>query len=92
MTGTIQKWGNSQAIRLPRHILDITALKENDSVQISVENNQIVIKKTIPKPEHRTLKQRIEDFYGKDFETVLQENPYEYEEIKASPPIGSEVW
>ena len=92
MTGTIQKWGNSQAIRLPKTILDLASLKENDSVQILADENQIIIKKANPKPEHKTLKQRMEEFYGKDFETILKDHPYEFEEIGSGPPVGKEVW
>jgi len=96
MTGTISKWGNSQAIRLPKAVLELAFLKENDSVQISVVNERIIIKRAVkqinPSQKRKTLKQRVEEFYGKDFESVLAENPYEFNEINSGPRVGAEVW
>jgi antitoxin MazE len=33
MHTTIQRWGNSQAVRLPKTILEVLLLKENDQVE-----------------------------------------------------------
>lgn len=35
---TIQKWGNSQAVRIPKAALEMVQLKENDAVEIRVQN------------------------------------------------------
>ena len=86
---TITKWGNSRGVRLPKPFLEKLELKENDVVYVFAENDKIIIKK---KYQHKTLKQRAEEFYGKDFETVLEENPYEYEEMDWGSPVGEEVW
>ena len=45
MIVTIQKWGNSQGIRIPKKILDNLNLKENEQVDIKESNGDIVIKK-----------------------------------------------
>lgn len=45
----IKKWGNSQGIRLSKEIISSAGLKENDSVEISVNNGVITIKKVKPK-------------------------------------------
>ena len=92
MASTIQKWGNSQAVRLPKAILDMVSLKENDPVQIMVENDRIIIKKANNTLGHKSLKQRVEEFYGKDFEAVIIEHSYEYEEVGWGPPVGTEEW
>ena len=44
MTARIQKWGNSQGLRLPKHLLEEIHLATGDSVEIIAENNQIIIK------------------------------------------------
>ena len=44
MTARIQKWGNSQGLRLPKHLLDAMDLATGDDVEIIAENNQIIIK------------------------------------------------
>ena len=41
----IKKWGNSQGIRLSKEIISSAGLKENDSVEISVNNGVITIKR-----------------------------------------------
>ena len=92
MTGTIQKWGNSQAIRLPKPILDLVFLKENDSVQILTEDNKIIIQKSEAKPKHKTFQQRLEEYYGKDFETILAEVDYQPAEADWGKPVGEEIW
>jgi len=53
------------------------------------EGVNMLIKKAL---KHKTLKQRLEEFYGKDFETILKEHPYEYEEVDWGKPVGREIW
>ena len=89
MTTTIVKWGNSQGIRLPKLFLESLNLKDNDVVDILTDNGKIIIQKS---HQSKTLKQRVEAFYGKDFETVLKENPYEYNEVDWGQPVGDEIW
>jgi Growth regulator len=88
-TTTIAKWGNSQAIRLPKTFLDSLDLKDNDTVEVFLNNDKIIIKK---KYKHKTFKERVEEFYGKDFETVVTENLYEFEETEWGKPVGEEIW
>ena len=89
MTTTIVKWGNSRGIRLPKPFLESLDLKDNDMVDVLADNGKIIIQKSY---QHKTVKQRIEEFYGKDFETVLKENPYEYKEMDWGQPAGEEIW
>ena len=44
----LNNWGNSQAIRIPKHILDDVGLNINDKVEIEVLDDSIVIKKKKP--------------------------------------------
>ena len=91
MTATIVKWGNSRGIRIPKPFLESMNLKDNDTVDIFTENDAIIIKKSASR-QHKSLRQRVEEFYGKDFETVLKENPYEFEEVDWGGPVGEEIW
>jgi len=61
MYTTIQKWGNSQAVRLPKAILEMAQLKENDKVEIKVENGSLII---ISIKRHKTLMERIAGYKG----------------------------
>jgi antitoxin MazE len=78
MYSTIQKWGNSQAVRLPKAILDKASLKENDKVEIKVQDGNLVI---IPVKKHVTLKERIAEYKG----------DYQCDEWNTGTPTGKEV-
>lgn len=58
---TIQKWGNSQAIRLPKAILEMAELNENDRVEIKVQDGNLLI---VPLKKHKTLQERIADYHS----------------------------
>jgi antitoxin MazE len=81
MYSVIQKWGNSQAIRLPKAILEMAQLGENEHVQILAEQDKIVIQKAVLR-KHKTLKERLADFEGE----------YEFEEWETGAPVGREAW
>lgn len=79
MTVTIQKWGNSQGIRIPKYLLDEVQWNENEQLTISVENKRIVIEKAIPK---KTISELFADF----------DADYTPQEIDWGKPEGKEVW
>jgi len=81
MTTTVQKWGNSSAIRIPKAILEDTLIKLNDEVDIIADDNKIVIKKAT-KRRYVTLEERLKDFKGE----------YVFEEWDTGTPVGNEVW
>ena len=64
MYATIQKWGNSQAIRLPKGILEVADLHENDRVELETEQGRIIIKRIGRK--HKSLEERLAG-YTSDF-------------------------
>ena len=78
MQATIQKWGNSQAIRLPKAILKIARMKEDEPIQIIARQDEIIIKRTAG---HKTLKERLEGFEGE----------YVFQEWDTGTPVGREV-
>jgi antitoxin MazE len=49
MQATVQKWGDSLAIRLPTGLISEIQLSENAVVDISLEQNRLVIKPVKPK-------------------------------------------
>ena len=94
MTTTIQKWGNSQAVRLPRPILEASLFHENDQVEITAENNLIIIKKATHKRRAtRSITERLEAFYQKPIDEILDNDSlYDPSEIDWGNPVGDEVW
>jgi len=46
MTTTIQKWGNSLAIRIPKNIVDQLQMEQNSEVELFISEDTLVIKPT----------------------------------------------
>ena len=42
MTTTIQKWGNSQGIRIPKVLLDAVQWRENEQLVLNIDKNKII--------------------------------------------------
>ena len=83
MLTTIQKWGNSQGVRLPKTVLDVLFLKENDTVEIVTANDSIIIKKATRKRRaKKSLDERFLNYTGN----------YQCSEWDTGKPIGKEVW
>jgi antitoxin MazE len=49
MVTRVQKWGNSQGLRLARHVLENAHIAVGDDVEVVVSKEQIVIKKAAKK-------------------------------------------
>lgn len=84
MQATIQKWGNSQGIRIPKAFLEALGMKENDLVELSRIDDNIVIKKVkeTKKETELTLADIFKDYDGKSTA----------EEFDWGSPVGREVW
>lgn len=61
MYGTIQRWGNSQGIRLPKGALNVARLGENDEVEIIATEREITIRKA---KRHRSLDDLFAGYQG----------------------------
>lgn len=76
---TLQKWGNSKGIRLPKVLIDELGWSENDELSISKDDDKIIIKK------HNKRKSIVELFDEYDGE-------YKPEEIDWGETKGKEIW
>lgn len=81
MITNIQKWGNSQGVRIPKNILETAHLSENDTVEIIPQDGTILIKKAEPK-KRKTIQELFDGYDGK----------YEPAEIDWGKPEGKEIW
>ena len=82
MLGKIQKWGNSQGLRLTKTLLQEAQINVGDEVIVSVQNGRIIIE---PATQVR----------GKyDLKKLISKIPQEYqaEELDWGEPIGKEEW
>lgn len=80
MTTTIQKWGNSQGIRIPKMLLDTVNWSENEQIVIVVENGKLIMEKA--KGRRKNIKELFEDYKGE----------YEPIEVDWGKPEGEEMW
>jgi antitoxin MazE len=79
MVTKVQKWGNSQGLRLSKQVLELADIAIGDDVQIIVGDGQITVKKAGSKYDLAELVARI---------------PKEYrpKEVGFGPPVGKEEW
>jgi len=79
MKATIQKWGNSLAVRIPKNITNDTRLSEGSNVDIMVENGNIVLS---PGKKEHSLKELLKN--------ITIENIHS--EISTGDQVGGEIW
>ena len=79
---TIQKWGNSQGIRIPKRLLDSLQWQQGERIILSAKNKKLLIEKA-PKNQHKNIKELFKGF-----------NPDNYtpSEVDWGKPVGDEVW
>jgi antitoxin MazE len=80
MLAKVQKWGNSQGLRLAKHLLDDARISVGDEVEVFVQQEQIRIKK-ISKPKF-------------DLAEMVSRMPASYKanEEQFGKPVGKEEW
>ena len=80
MYASIQKWGNSNAVRLPKAVLEAVRLRENDKIEIITQENQIIL---LPAKRQRlTLEEIFKDWDGE----------YICAEVDTGFPVGTELF
>lgn len=78
-SAAIQKWGNSQGIRLPKSLLDALDWKINDKLTLVHQDNKLVLENS---GKQKKLQALFENFEGE----------YKTEEIDWGEPVGKEIW
>ncbi|MCL2336204.1 MAG: AbrB/MazE/SpoVT family DNA-binding domain-containing protein [Firmicutes bacterium] len=81
MYTSIQKWGNSGAVRLPKVILERLRLRENDRVEIVAVDDQIILRPV--RLKNTSLEEIFAGWNGE------MPEPYDWGELSA--PVGSEL-
>ena len=82
MVTKVQKWGNSQGLRLTKTLLDEARMNVGDEVKVSVQKGRIIVE-PVTKVRGRH-----------DLKVLVSKMPkrYQTEEQDWEPPIGKEVW
>jgi antitoxin MazE len=80
MNATIQKWGNSLALRIPQAVARDTHLENGSVVSLAVRQGKVVVE-----PARKT-KYRLDDL----LKGVSKKNIHA--SVDAGPAVGREVW
>lgn len=80
MTTSIQKWGNSQGVRIPKILLDTVKWSEDEQVTIVVDNGKLIIEKA--KEKRKNIKELFADY----------KEEYTPTEIDWEKPEDEEIW
>jgi antitoxin MazE len=80
MVAKVQKWGNSQGLRLAKHVLDSAHIAVGDEVEVIAGEEEILIKK-VAKPKF-------------DLAEMVSRMPRNYRPREESfgQPVGREEW
>ena len=82
MLAKIQKWGNSQGLRLTKNLLEDAQLDVGDEVDVNVKNGVMIVKPA----------KRIRGRHNlKDLVACIPQN-YETGEVDWGEPVGKEIW
>ena len=78
MISNVFKLGNSNAIRLPKPIMESLGIQTNDEVKLTINDNKLTIEKIGTK---KNIKELLKNYSGK----------YEINEFFNDKPIGREL-
>ena len=80
MVSKVQRWGNSQGLRLPKHVLESADISIGDNVEVIPQEGQILIKKV--------SKRKF------DLVEMVSRMPrnYKVREVSFGKPVGKEEW
>ena len=79
MDTTLQKWGNSLGIRIPKAVLDSLHWAGDDSLSLRVEGEKLILEM---KYKRKSIQELFDGFEGE----------YTPEEVDWGEPAGKEVW
>ena len=82
MITRVQRWGNSQGLRLSKELLAEVQIDVGDAVEVAVRDGALVVT-----PVHRVRG-------GHDLRELVERIPEEHEpgELEWGQPVGREVW
>jgi antitoxin MazE len=79
MVTRVQRWGNSLALRIPRSFAVQAKVAEGTAVDISIEDNRLVVKPVEHRYRLRDLLKRID-------------RRNRHSEVRTGAAVGKEVW
>lgn len=80
MKATVNRWGNSLALRIPKGIAESAGLSEGGPVELSVEDGRLIVE--APSRRRWDLDELLKGVTSRN----------RHEEIPTGKPRGKEVW
>jgi antitoxin MazE len=82
MITKVQKWGNSQGLRVSKSLLSDVAIEVGDAVEVAAREGALIV----------TPVRRVRG--GHDLRELVRRVPkgYKAKELDWGPPVGGEVW
>ena len=82
MVTRVQKWGNSQGLRVAKSVLAEAQIDVGEQVRVTVQDGRIVVE-----PMSRVRGSH-------DLRALVARMPkdYQVEEVDWGPPVGREIW
>ncbi len=80
MKTTVQKWGNSYAVRIPKSFIKEVGLEYRTDIELSMEDGKLII--TPVKEEVVTLEELLAGITSKNLHTA----------IETGDSVGNEAW
>jgi antitoxin MazE len=80
MQATIQKWGNSLALRIPKAFAQQTKVKKGSRVSLTLKNGRVIMQPI------RRRKYTLKELVSK----ITPQN--RHPETDWGPPVGKEIW
>jgi len=80
MKATIQKWGNSLALRIPKSFATHSRIQQGSVVDLSLDNGRMIVEPT--KEEEYSLQDLLARVTKKNL----------HAEVDFGAPVGKEVW
>ncbi|KAF1303511.1 AbrB/MazE/SpoVT family DNA-binding domain-containing protein [Enterococcus sp. JM9B] len=81
----VKKWGNSNGIRLSKHIMNFLGMETDDEIIIETEvingRKRVILEQVIP--SEFTIEELFKDFHSEPFHTELQD---------LGEAVGNEKW
>jgi antitoxin MazE len=80
MKATIQKWGNSLALRIPKSFATHSSITQGTVVDLSLDNGRMIVE---PSKEHE---------YSLEYLLSRVTKKNLHSEVDFGAPVGKEVW
>ncbi|HEX8463985.1 MAG TPA: AbrB/MazE/SpoVT family DNA-binding domain-containing protein [Abditibacterium sp.] len=83
MEQTVQKWGNSLAVRIPKALARELELRSGSEVELSSEDGALILR---PRAKRTRRKYDLDEMISR----ITDENMQPF--IDFGPPVGKEIW